>query len=227
MGNRQRQRGAGRVSVGQQRFALTDALTREILGEAMGTDVHAVIQKRTDKGWEPVESKWEQNRHYFLFSWLADVRNGFGFAGVKTYAPIKPIADQRGLPDDFNIDRDGVAPDPAWEDEGHYIGDHSYSWLMASEILAAERPKGAWRTGVIPIEAFVAWDGVTPPEAWSGGITGGGIRVAESPVDVQPDSTHVRIYWRATEDALDYFVDEIKRLHAEHGDVRLVFGFDS
>jgi hypothetical protein len=59
----------------------------------MGTDVHAVWQAKKDGKWVDIASKWEQKRHYFLFAWLADVRNGFGFAGVSTHDPIKPIAD--------------------------------------------------------------------------------------------------------------------------------------
>lgn len=190
----------------------------------MGTDVHAVFQKPADKGWERIESKWEQSRHYFLFSWLADVRNGYGFAGVPTYDPVKPIAEPRGLPADFSEEKDGVM----WEgDEGGYLGDHSYSWLTLDEILAAE-PPGAWCTGIVPRAFFDQWDGLTPPKEWSGGITGPDIRVAESPDEVKPDTTHVRIRFRRAASELDYFVDEIKRLKAEHGDgVRMVFGFDS
>jgi hypothetical protein len=67
----------------------------------MGTDVHAVWQAKKGDKWVDIESTWDQNRHYFLFAWLADVRNGFGFAGIPTHDPIKPISERRGLPDDF------------------------------------------------------------------------------------------------------------------------------
>lgn len=182
----------------------------------MGTDVHAVFQAKKGDGWKTIESKWDQRRHYFLFSWLADVRNGYGFAGVPTYAPIKPIADQRGLPPGF---------DPSSDE--HDLGDHSFSWLTADEILAAPTPDRVWRTGVVPREFFDAWDGHTPPEAWSGDIAGGGVVVAPSPTNVTPESTHVRIWWMQPGDSLKYFTDEIQRLKDEHGEVRMVFGFDS
>ena len=54
------------------------------------------------------EYEWEQheftsepygNRNYKLFSFLADVRNGYGFAGVDTGNRIEPIADPRGNPE--------------------------------------------------------------------------------------------------------------------------------
>lgn len=185
----------------------------------MGTDVHAFFEARTDGGWKRVQSAWEQNRHYFLFSWLADVRNGFGFAGTPTYSPVKPIAAPKGLPDDFKLDEDGEG--------GEYVGDHSFSWLTADEILSAKRPGATWQTGIIPRAEFDEWDGHTPPKAWSGMISGKGIVVAESPTDVTPESTHVRVWFLRPGDELDYFVDEIKRLKDEHGEVRMVFGFDS
>ena len=70
----------------------------------MGTDVHAVAQVRSPgETWRDVPINWKQGRHYFLFAWLADVRNGRGFAGIVTGDPIEPIAEPRGLPDDFEV----------------------------------------------------------------------------------------------------------------------------
>lgn len=207
----------------------------------MGTDVHGIWQAKKDGKWVDVESRWDQERHYFLFSWLADVRNGFGFAGVKTYQPITPISGPRGYPEDFIIEDDAHPTSldaycerrREWMDEeekknpSYWMGDHSHSWLMADEILMSTRPDRTWRTGVVEREWFDGWDGNMPPKNWSGDITGQNVRVAESPVDVKPDSTHVRIYWKQSEDVLSYFVDEVKRLKELYGEVRLVFGFDS
>ena len=69
--------------------------------ENMGCDIHGIFQAAKDGKWQDVESTWEQDRHYFLFSWLADVRNGFGFAGVKTYEPVTPLSQPPRLPHDF------------------------------------------------------------------------------------------------------------------------------
>ena len=207
----------------------------------MGTDVHAVWQAKKGGKWVDIESTWEQDRHYFLFAWLADVRNGFGFAGIPTHAPIKPIAPQRGLPDDFEVDGDVhycplEAIDPSRRQymdkkdlEKPYVrmGDHSFSWLSADEILATPLPDKVWQTGIVPIEWFAAWDGKEGPDSWSGGISGKDIHVAEAPTAVNEKTTHVRIYWIKPGDTLKYFVDEVARLKALHGEVRLVFGFDS
>lgn len=207
----------------------------------MGCDIHAVFQAKTPEGWKDVPSTWDQDRHYFLFSWLAGVRNGHGFAGVPTYTPVKPIAEPRGLPEDFDHDDtdhpttlDAICPRRAeyMDDEEKakpcvWMGDHSHSWLTLDEILSTPTPDRVWRTGIVPRAFFDAWDGHTPPEEWSGGISGGGVVVAESPLEVEERTTHVRIYWLQPGDSLAYFTDEVKRIKAEHGDARLVFGFDS
>lgn len=50
------------------------------------------------------------NRNYDLFAALADVRNGVGFAGVKTGKAIEPIAMPRGIPDDADPDTVSMLP---------------------------------------------------------------------------------------------------------------------
>lgn len=204
----------------------------------MGCDIHAVFQAAKDGKWQDVPSTWDQDRHYFLFSWLAGVRNGHGFAGVPTYTPIKPLAEPRGLPEDFEGGEEHPttldAPAPFRrehaEDKEHpivWMGDHSFSWLSADEILAAPAPDKVWRTGIVDRAFFDAWDGHTAPESYSGGISGKDIRVAESPIDVVDNTTHVRIFWMQDGDTLKYFTDEVRRLKEEYGQVRIVFGFDS
>ena len=42
------------------------------------------------------------DRHYDVFAILADVRNGYGFAGVRTGSGFDPIAPGRGLPSDLS-----------------------------------------------------------------------------------------------------------------------------
>jgi len=192
----------------------------------MGTDVHSVFQKKTAEGWEDIESEYPQDRHYTLFAWIGNVRNGFGFAGVPTHNRIEPLSDNRGFPDDFKVvdeDRDPAA-------EGHlsmWMGDHSHSWLSADEILAAEPPR-ILRTGVISIEQFRAWDGNSSPNIWCGSVSGPGVVVAGSPSEVKDDTSHVRIGWfEDTKESFAYFVDEVRRLKELHGEVRFVFGFDS
>lgn len=201
----------------------------------MGTDIHAVFQAKKDDAWIDVDSQYKEERHYFLFAWLAGVRNGFGFAGVPTHTPIKPIAEPRGLPDDFqghDSTKELMGRHAEYLEDGEdphvWMGDHSHSWLTADEIIAVGAPGKTWRTGIVSRTFFDAWDGHTSPETWSGDISGTDIYVAEWPSTVKEGSTHVRIFWmQADEDVLSYFTDEIKRLKSLHGEVRMVFGFDS
>lgn len=206
----------------------------------MGADIHGVWQARKDGGWVDVASTWDQDRHYLLFAWLAGVRNGFGFAGVKTHTPLRPIAEPRGLPADFQAPNEEhacslEAINPRrmeyMDDEQKarpyvWMGDHSWSWLTADEILSAERPLGLTHTGVLTLAEFRKWDGVSAPEAYCGGVGGPGVLVS-MPNRITPATTHVQVAWVSKDDGLDYFVDEVRRLKDLHGEVRLVFGFDS
>lgn len=78
----------------------------------MGTDIHGVFQRRdkTTSQWVDVPSNYKQDRHYQLFAVLAGVRNGHGFARVRTGEAVKPIAEPRGLPKDFALIDEGSHP---------------------------------------------------------------------------------------------------------------------
>ena len=191
----------------------------------MGTDVHGVFQAKRGDKWEDVESIWEQDRHYALFAWLAGVRNGYGFAGIPTHAPLIPLAEGRGLPVDFKTNAYGDQHPSPLDAEGIWMGDHSHTWLTADEILSATPPT-FWRTGVVTKEWFLLWDGTSAPEGWSGSVSGGGVRT-DDPVHVTAETTHVRIYWKERGNGFDYFLNEVRRLKDLHGEVRLVVGFDS
>lgn len=210
----------------------------------MGTDIHGVFQKRTPEGWKDIPSEYTQDRHYMLFAWLGNVRNGTGFAGVPTHDPIKPLSDGRGYPDDFEVDDDDYHPntemgniDPRrrkWVDlddeDGHglniWMGDHSHSWVTGDEVLAGELPT-ITRTGIIERAQYEAWDKVSQPGSWAGGVSGPGVKIGDMD-SLTDDDTYVRVRWqRAIGEELDYFIDEVKRLKEQHGEVRFVFGFDS
>lgn len=67
-------------------------------------------------------------RSYSLFGFLADVRN---------YSEVEPIARYRGLPTDLS---DGLralyGPDPEDGYDAFYSGNHSHTYVLASELLA-------------------------------------------------------------------------------------------
>lgn len=196
----------------------------------MGTDIHAIFQRKEGDQWKMVESRYEEVRHYFLFAWLANVRNGSGFAGIKTHDPIEPLSDLRGLPEDFVIHfRNGMNKYKEVIDgklEEVWMGDHSFSWLSADEILNAEIPS-CKRCGIVDVEFFKGWDkGSQPKECYQWVKEN-----IDTPENISATTTHVYVSWeRSVEDIekeLKYFLDEIRRLKDEYGEVRMVFGFDS
>jgi hypothetical protein len=89
----------------------------------MGCDIHLHVEKQ-----DVATSEWLDTgmtygtRSYRLFSVLANVRNGRGFAG------IQPIAMPQGLPNDTS---------PTVRKEADYYGEdgHSHSWLFVSDLL--------------------------------------------------------------------------------------------
>lgn len=206
----------------------------------MGSDIHGVFQRKTASGeWVDIPSAYEQQPHYALFAWLGDVRNGFGFAGCPTHERITPLSYNRGLPDDFLMVGDDhpltsvehmVPISRKYRQEGEplelWMGDHSFSWVTADEVLSAELPC-ITRFGVVDRSTYEKWDGSTPPEEYCGSISGPTVVVSD-PESIVPETTHVRIRWfvQLTEE-FAYFINEVRRLKDEYGDVRFVFGFDS
>jgi hypothetical protein len=211
----------------------------------MGTDIHAVFQKQVDGGaWVDIPTDYQGERDYQLFAVLADVRNGYGFAGIVTGGRVEPIALPRGLPDMFVLTTDGEHPVDSLELMGRYakyhddgepfsiwMGDHSFSWLYGREML--EWFKGAptvEHTGIVDRATFEVWDGKSCPREWCGDIEGPNVFKVndEAGAARNPNWTHRRISWPADlRLRLAYFFDEVARLVAIHGEIRMVFGFDS
>ena len=211
----------------------------------MGTDIHGVWQKydAAVNGWQDVESQYKQDRHYQLFAVLADVRNGYGFAGVPTGDRVLPIAFPRGLPEDFPVSENTHCVEkleyikPCMRKYGHsnedmyvWMGDHSHSWLTGEEILRwVKYAPTVVKVGVLSRAAYEAWDKTGAPEAYYGSISGSGVLVVEEHErHAFPEHTHIRCLWKQNlAEELKYFIDEVRRLVELHGEIRFVFGFDS
>lgn len=206
----------------------------------MGTDIHCLWQKKNKDGtYTDIKAPYNEDRHYYLFAWLGNVRNGFGFAGIKTHEPIEPLSNCRGIPKDVYVDDSYCHPTTLdcladWqlkyrtpnEPVNIWLGDHSHSWLTWDEITEGKQPKDNIKTGIISINEFHKWDKITPPESYCGGITGPNVIVAEHINSITDKTTHVRVQW-IDNSSLQYFIDIVKQLKAEYGEGRLVFGFDS
>lgn len=87
----------------------------------MGCDIHTVAEKKVGEryvainGFEPFD--W---RNYFMFGFLAGVRN---------YSGITPISNRRGVPEDASSEAAGSIT--GWDIDGH-----SHSWLTVTELMS-------------------------------------------------------------------------------------------
>lgn len=156
----------------------------------MGCDIHSVGQVRKNGEWETVLLRVAgDDRCYDTFACLANVRNGQGFAGVRTGSGFEPFSDPRGYPKDFitlpesdehlfpfpNVESECEYADP--ESQTAWMGDHSHSYITLAELLQyVERvaKNTTLKTGVIPAEQYEEIRGTDqPPKQWSGAVWGG------------------------------------------------------
>lgn len=126
----------------------------------MGCDIHGVFQAKVDGEWVDIEQE-DLDRNYLVFGWIAGVR-------MDEEDGVTPIARPRGFPDDFVVTAasdgsgDYVRPTTldvmrGWErrdaESGEglteiWMGDHSFSWVLASEVLTAQIPERPHPRGV-------------------------------------------------------------------------------
>lgn len=195
-------------------------------------------------------------RSYNLFGMLADVRNGTGFAGVRTGDGYVPISKPRGFPKDMSLGlTQHLASGNSDEDNedfrsmGYpyplaYQGDHSDSWLLISEILEyfADGNRVSHHQGLVSMEEYKVFLEKGSPDSWSGGVWGGGSETVSSQkmqnllegkeLPEPGKSYYTTVHWTSTyaEDAgkafLEYFIPACQKL-GDPKNVRLVFNFDS
>jgi hypothetical protein len=193
----------------------------------MGRDINWVFQAQTKDGeWIDIPCKYDGERDYNLYHWLGN-----------------EITEFHGFPYDFLVDEDNRHPvvDLAvlktYEREilsdirGHYkyMGDGGFCWLLGSEIINARAPVEQL-TIEIPIDVYNEWDKVSSPKVWhelhSNWQQMEDAELYATPENITKDTHRVIVDWEHdfTED-FRYFVDEVRRLMALHGDVRFIFGF--
>lgn len=150
----------------------------------MGTDIHMRAEIKRNGQWEAVGEVFENpyykadkplndwnkpltaepygDRNYGLFAMLANVRNGYGFAGVVTGTGYAPIAEPRGLPED-------MSPEVAeWMDSY----DHTPSYLTLAELESYDWNQVTTRCGEVGRAGYMEWKENGRPSAWCGGSSG-------------------------------------------------------
>lgn len=177
-------------------------------------------------------------RNYNLFAILADVRNGRGFAGIKTGEGFNPISDPRGVPEDAsNTYLDDVN---SWNGDGH---SHSYHTLK--QLVEYDWHQETVQYGVVPLKVYTECkENGTTPDSWSGGVSGRNIvTISEEQADAilngdtvanEETEYYVQMKWGVVykECSGSFYDESIPQLYelSEDGkgeDVRIVFFFDN
>lgn len=162
----------------------TDGLYNE---KTPNAEMHGQPHYRCDGTGHYVEQFFD-DRNYDVFAILADVRNGYGFAGCDTGDGFEPIAEPRGLPDDLGPEiRDALVRErrlsmaDAWGDDWWDnpqridLGEHSFSWLTVAEILDYDWTRTTKKRGWVGAEQFEVFERDGRPTSWSGGVSGGSV----------------------------------------------------
>lgn len=174
------------------------------------------------------------HRNYNLFAVLANVRNGYGFAGYKTGEGFEPVSMPRGLPQD-------VTSEVKAESDSLGVDGHSHSWLSLSELMAYDWEKTVIQHGVVSPEEYKSFAENGKPNSWCSGAGGQKVEhISESAMKMIADGSfkpkedvhyYTSVSWKESYRAsignswfaVMKFLDE----HFGADNVRLVFWFDN
>lgn len=184
----------------------------------MGCDIHFYVERKVDGVWQSAD-RWEpseeepgsqriprkkrfySDRNYNLFAILADVRNGYGFAGCDTGNGFVPIADPRGIPED--VSELVQAESDRWEGDGH-----SHSWFTVAELLNYDWTQTTKHRGFVSAAQYYEWnrwqreDG-EGPNSYCGDVHGGSIeKVSEAELRSRIESITGGDWYRSEEKVL-------------------------
>jgi hypothetical protein len=145
---------------------------RDAKGTWHNDDLTDAADKYGDQGPRHKEENYDlrlySGRSYDLFAILANVRNGYGFAGVTTGEGFNPIADPRGVPfDAADITKRYMQ---SYESDGH-----SHSYFTVAELMAYDWTQVTHKTGIVGYHGLARFKLYGKLENWSGGISGPGI----------------------------------------------------
>jgi len=183
------------------------------------------------------------DRNYNVFAILANVRNGYGFAGVSTGMGFEPIAPNRGLPDD-------ASPEILARSESYGVDGHSHTWATLAEILDTNwQKKVTTLFGIVSTEEYLAWrkaneglENPVGPDSYCGGVLWGrDIHVIDDTAaeqmlaadgEIPKKVSHVRVRWAVTyaESAkwfLEFIYAKVVPLGYDPEGVRMVMFYDN
>ncbi len=191
----------------------------------MGCDIHAMIEVRTDKGWEARGGELDIWRNYDLFAILAGVRNRGG-------RDLNKISEPRGVPTDAS--EEWLSYVKHWEYDAHSHSYHTLAQLQAFDWNGVGEHEG-W----VNRDNYKTWKRDGKPEEWCQSVGGGGVRhLTNEQMDAaildgtatHSDYTHVRWsepYLQSVEPTWRPVLTLLESVGASPEDVRLVFCFDN
>jgi len=179
----------------------------------MGCDIHLYVEKKIDNKWQILDklvkeeeedgTTWYnrqsipfyEGRNYDLFSILADVRNGYGFAGTPTGEGFVPIYDPRGVPNDASPEYKAVVKN--WDCDGH---SHSYHTLR--QLLNYDWTQTTTKQGWCSMKEWEQWASWgrphgKGPESYCGSIIGANISHISA---AEADALFSNMSWKERED---------------------------
>ena len=226
----------------------------------MGCDIHIWAEVKKDGKWQKVgkvfkntyyepgkpnrvyedEDGYESNpemtdepyqgRSYSTFSILANVRNGYGFAGCDTGNGFLPIAFPRGIPSDVSAEARACL-------ESYDVDGHSHSYLTLAEIKAYNWQQYTVKRGWVDADGFKEFVADGKPSSYSGGVSGGKVshvsnETMKSAVAAgETTNLYTQVEWRETyaESAHSFLVETVSELEklGSPDEVRIVFFFDN
>jgi hypothetical protein len=230
----------------------------------MGTDIHLYVEEYRDGEWREVlgpyvrkdspdrrtwDPYWQYDRfdhghpdpwarQYNLFAFLADVRNGTGFAGVSTGKPVTPQFPHRGIPEDTSY------CEPEYDEDGYrisgheWLGDHSFTYAYLDELLNAPWDMEFHSQGTVNLTEYQVFKDKGIPNSWSGGVYGGSTahwsneefeKRIEDKVITQHDYTTVHWKWKPLWKCNfhRWVTETLKPMFEDPSQVRVLMGFDS
>jgi hypothetical protein len=222
----------------------------------MGTDIHIQFEVFQDNQWkylgkkepnkyhtEPDDGESEfsyenelfyENRNYDAFAILANVRNGRGFAGVKTGDGFNIISEPKGFPTDMS---------PEVADWAERV-EHTPSWLTLKELIDFNWNQTTRHEGWMKLDIYKNWDKTKSPDDYCGGVSGRNIehilmieadQLLKDPSKIDPKKEYyVNISFNESyiESFGSYYTELIPKMKevAPNNDpskIRMVFYFDS
>jgi hypothetical protein len=206
----------------------------EVVDEPVFTNIWYRPEDKNDYEWNTPRTKAPYDgRNYKLFSFLADVRNGRGFAGTDTGDRIEPIADERGVPGNASMEWKA----DCWDGEGFY---HSHSYFTLEELENADWEQIVTSRYYMSPEAYIAYrdNGTEPEMTWGGGS---GLHVTAAEFEKMADEDREQVRGVQVEDhkpikelvgsfytqTMPELADLAKEEGVKHDEIRIVFAFDN